>query len=70
MKNPNYEPPPGRYRHFKGGLYDVIAVGSNEKEERVVIYRSVETGQWWTRRVNNWNMSTPKGVDRFTRSGE
>ena len=36
----------GRYRHFKGGEYDVLAVGrlSEQREQEVVIYRSITLG--------------------------
>lgn len=44
-------PPPGRYRHFKGGEYDVLSVGRHtETDEMVVIYRSAEDpGAIWVR---------------------
>jgi hypothetical protein len=32
--------PPGRYRHFKGGLYEVLGVAKHsETEEEFVVYR-------------------------------
>lgn len=41
---------PGRYRHFKGGLYDVLMVATDsETEEPIVVYRSAN-GRVWTRR--------------------
>jgi hypothetical protein len=34
---------PGRYRHFKGGVYEVLSVGQHtETEELLVVYRSVD----------------------------
>ncbi|HEX5272116.1 MAG TPA: DUF1653 domain-containing protein [Gemmataceae bacterium] len=41
--------PPGRYRHFKGGLYEVIGVARHsETEEEFVVYRALygEGGLW------------------------
>lgn len=40
---------PGRYRHYKGGEYEVIGVGRHsETEEQLVIYRALygERGLW------------------------
>jgi hypothetical protein len=43
------EPAPGRYRHYKGGEYEVIGVARHsETDERVVVYRPLynDTGLW------------------------
>jgi hypothetical protein len=43
------EPVPGRYRHYKGGEYEVIGVARHsETDERVVVYRPLynATGLW------------------------
>jgi hypothetical protein len=43
------EPIPGRYRHFKGGEYEVLGVARHsETDERLVVYRSLygEGGLW------------------------
>jgi hypothetical protein len=40
---------PGRYRHFKGGLYEVLGVARHtETEEEFVVYRALygEQGLW------------------------
>ena len=35
--------PPGRYRHFRGGLYDVLGTAiHSETNERLVVYRSAD----------------------------
>jgi hypothetical protein len=42
---------PGRYRHFKGGEYEVLAVATHsETHEQLVVYRPLcnNTG-WWVR---------------------
>ncbi len=41
--------PPGRYRHYKGGVYDVLGVARHsETEEELVVYRPRygERGLW------------------------
>jgi hypothetical protein len=43
------ETPPGRYRHYKGGLYDVVAtVRHSESLEPMTLYRALygEHGLW------------------------
>ena len=43
------EPAPGRYRHYKGGEYEVIGVARHsETDERLVVYRPLDnvTGLW------------------------
>lgn len=44
----------GKYRHYKGGEYEVIGVGKHtETEEKLVIYRAVDPPhQIWTRPYN------------------
>jgi hypothetical protein len=38
---------PGRYRHFKGGLYEVVGEARHsETEEWLVVYRSADGGLW------------------------
>jgi hypothetical protein len=43
--------PPGRYRHYKGGEYEVVAVARHsETHEPLVVYRPlVGDGGWWVR---------------------
>ncbi|HKA06879.1 MAG TPA: DUF1653 domain-containing protein [Gemmataceae bacterium] len=42
---------PGRYRHFKGGEYEVLAVATHsETHERLVVYRPLYGDHgWWVR---------------------
>lgn len=43
------EPVPGRYRHFKGGEYEVIGVARHsETHEPLVVYRPLygDSGLW------------------------
>jgi hypothetical protein len=43
--------PPGRYRHYKGGEYEVVAVARHsETHEPLVVYRPLAgDGGWWVR---------------------
>ena len=47
------EPVPGRYRHFKGGEYEVIGVATHsETQERLVVYRPLyNDSSLWVRPV-------------------
>ena len=46
----------GRYRHFKGNEYEVIAVATHtETEEPLVIYKALYgEGKVWARPVTMW----------------
>ncbi len=45
----------GKYRHFKGGEYEVLGLGKNsETEEDTVIYKSIATGETWLRPASMW----------------
>ena len=55
---------PGRYRHFKGREYEVIAVARHsETEEPMVVYRALYGEQaLWVRPASMWN-------EQITRDG-
>lgn len=62
---------PGKYRHFKGGLYEVIGVAHHsETLEEMVVYRALYgEGGLWVRPAAMWNETvTRDGVTyrRFT----
>jgi hypothetical protein len=48
---------PGRYRHFKGQLYEVIATARHsETEEEYVVYRALSAdGALWVRPRAMWD---------------
>ena len=48
---------PGRYRHFKGGEYEVFGVASHsETLEPMVVYRALYgAGGLWVRPAQMWN---------------
>lgn len=54
----------GYYRHYKGGIYQVIGVAKNsENLEEKVVYRGVD-GQLWERSIAMWS-EIVNGVPRF-----
>ena len=63
--------PAGKYRHYKGNLYEVIGVARHsETLEDMVVYRALYgEHELWTRPAAMWNeeVMTPDGpVRRFT----
>lgn len=61
--------PPGRYRHFKGNEYEVIAVARHsETEEPMVVYRALYgEGGIWVRPAAMWNEVIEREGKRFRR---
>lgn len=67
---------PGLYRHYKGGVYRVVAVGKLEATlEPVVIYHSAAIGltsgqgDWWVRPLAEFQEKLEhqgREVDRFS----
>ena len=62
---------PGKYRHFKGNLYEVIAVATHsETLEEMVVYRALYgDGGVWVRPASMWNETVEHGgesIKRFT----
>ena len=65
----------GRYRHFKGGEYEVLHIARHsENEEPLVVYRALYgDGDVWVRPLSMWNESVEyngEKVLRFTYIGE
>ena len=62
---------PGRYRHFKGGEYEVLAVATHsETHEPLVVYRPLDhAAGWWVRPLTMFQETVAhdgKTVPRFT----
>ena len=60
---------PGRYRHFKGNEYEVIAIARHsETEEPMVVYRALY-GDYgiWVRPAEMWNEQIVRGGKTYTR---
>ena len=60
----------GKYRHFKGGMYEVIAVANHsETLEKLVVYRALYgEGEVWVRPLEMWTETVQhegKTVKRF-----
>lgn len=40
----------GKYKHYKGGVYEVIGVANHsETLEKMVVYKHLDTGELWVR---------------------
>ena len=66
------EIPSGKYRHFKGGLYEIVCIAKNsETLEDTVIYRSLtEPEKIWARPLSMWDETVERdGITykRFTK---
>lgn len=67
-------PVSGRYRHFKGGYYQVLALALHtETQEQLVIYQSEQDGQVYARPVAmfmEWIEHQGQVVSRFAPTGD
>ncbi len=59
----------GKYRHFKGNEYEVIAIGKHsETGEDMVIYRALYgNGEIWVRPASMWNETVERDGKVFKR---
>ena len=60
---------PGRYRHFKGGEYEVVGLAKHsETMEDMVVYRALygERGLW-VRPASMWNETVERDGKTFRR---
>ena len=69
------DPSPGRYRHYKGGAYEVLGVATHsETEERLVVYRPLYgEGALWVRPLAmfvEWVEVDGERKPRFASEGE
>jgi hypothetical protein len=63
-------PEPGRkYRHYKGGLYEVLFLSKHtETDDILITYKSIHFGSYYSRPIWSWNLRVEvdgKKVDRF-----
>lgn len=60
---------PGRYRHFKGGEYEVLGVAQHsETLEPMVVYRALYgEGGLWVRPASMWNETVEREGRTFRR---
>jgi len=65
-----HAPATGRYRHFKGGYYQVLALATHtETREQLVVYQSEQDAQVYARPVAmfmEWIEHQGQVVSRFT----
>ena len=66
------EPKPGKYRHYKGGEYEVIELARHsETLEPMVVYRALYgVGGCWVRPASMWSETVwihDRKVARFSR---
>ena len=66
---------PGKYRHFKGGEYEVLGVARHtETLEELVVYRALYgERKLWVRPLSMWEEPAVRdgvSVPRFVRIGE
>ena len=55
------------YRHFKGGFYTILTLATVEKTgDTVVVYKSLQDGQVWTRPTEDFHGEVPEGRDNPT----
>ena len=61
--------PTGRYRHFKGNLYEVISIARHsETTEPMVVYRALYgEGGVWVRPAEMWNETVTRDGQTYQR---
>ena len=59
----------GKYRHFKGNEYEVIAIAKHsETLEEMVVYRALYgDGGYWVRPASMWNETVTREGKTFKR---
>lgn len=58
----------GKYRHFKGGLYEVLEIGTDsESLTEVVIYKSLKDDSIWVRPMKMFSEKVEKDGQIFSR---
>ena len=59
----------GKYRHFKGNMYEVIGIAKNsETLEEMVVYRALYgDGGLWVRPASMWNETVVRDGKEFKR---
>lgn len=59
----------GKYRHFKGNLYEVIGIAKNsETLEDMVVYRALYgEKELWVRPASMWNETVVRDGKEFKR---
>ena len=60
---------PGRYRHFKGGEYEVLCIARHSEDESpMVVYRPLYNDSGlWVRPADMWNETVVRDGRTYTR---
>ena len=60
---------PGRYRHFKGGEYEVLGIARHSEDESpMVVYRPLYNDSGlWVRPADMWNETVIRDGKTYTR---
>lgn len=60
---------PGRYRHFKGGEYEVLGIARHSEDESpMVVYRPLyNDSSLWVRPADMWNEIVVRDGRTYTR---
>lgn len=67
----NYPLPQQRFKHYKGGTYEVISMATHtETGEKLVVYKSINFGSVYVRPYDLWISTTNDGQKRFELIGE
>ena len=57
----------GKYRHFKGTVYEVLFCANHSEDLSVmVVYATLDGETVWTRPLKEFIKPTPEGLERFT----
>jgi hypothetical protein len=66
MEKVKYPEPGGKYRHYKGGVYEFLFMAPHsENGDKLVIYKSILFGSYHARPLDNWNSNVESGKKRF-----
>lgn len=58
---------PGLYRHYKGGMYRVLHLATDEATlTKSVVYMSLETGRVWVKSVDEWYKPIMPDIEGIT----
>lgn len=61
-----YPLPNQRYKHYKGGTYEVISMATHtETGEKLVVYKSINFGSVYVRPYELWSETLDNGRKRF-----
>jgi len=64
----NYPEPSRKYRHYKGGLYEVLFLSKHtETDEVLVNYKSIHFGTYYSRPLSSWGEKVKVNGDQMDR---